>query len=277
MAQITFDPSEGPTQQEKDAEAAALAQGEKLQIAQDQDKARQFDQEKAEQETPELIGGKFKSQEDLLKAYQELEKQRTKENQGEEDTEEEDSTDVLDETAEPEPESDGILNRAADEYQKDGTLSEEAIDELSKMDSKDLIKAYVDFYTRKSTAASIENDQLTEIKSIAGGDEGYTELVGWAAENLEQHEIEAFNDVTNSNNVSAIKFAVEALKNRYQNKEGYEAPLITGSKSKSSTSGIKPYRSQAELARDIANPKYSSDPAFRQDIEARLQVSQNLL
>ena len=104
--------------------------------------------------------------------------------------------------------------------------------------------------------------------------------------NLKQHlfsalalnfkgEINIDDKVAESNNVPAIKFAVEALNNRYKNSEGYEGQLITG---KSPTNdGLKPYRSHAELVRDIGNPLYNSDPAFRQDVEKRLARSPELL
>ena len=47
---------------------------EKLDQAADEDRARKFEQSEAEGEDVSLIGGKFKSQDDLLKAYEELQK-----------------------------------------------------------------------------------------------------------------------------------------------------------------------------------------------------------
>ena len=37
------------------------------------------------------------------------------------------------------------------------------------------------------------------------------------------------------------------------------------------------FRSHAELSRAIADPRYSSDPAYRQDVEAKLARSTDLL
>jgi len=71
---ITFDPSEDPTPEMIAAEQAALEQGEKLVNAQQEDRARKYEQSEAENEDVNLIDGKFKSQEDLLKAYKELQK-----------------------------------------------------------------------------------------------------------------------------------------------------------------------------------------------------------
>ena len=275
MAKLTFDPAEGPSQEQKDAEAQALAQGQKLDEARAQDQEANWDRTSKENDNIDLIGGKFKSQEDLLKAYQELERARSKDKAGEteevDDLPEGEVEEVEQEASEPNP----VFNKAADEYTADGQLSEDSIEELSKMDSKDLIKAYLEFYTKSAQNVSLQQTQLGEIKNIAGGEEGYTELVNWAANNLDQTEIEAFNNVTSSNNYGAIKFAVEALNNRFRSSEGYEPDLVTGGKP--ANDGARPYRSQAELARDIADPRYSSDPAFRQDIEDRLSKSADLL
>ena len=84
---ITFDPTEGPTPEAMAAEQAALEQGEKLISAQEQDRQRMYDEADAANEDVSLIGGKFKSQEDLLKAYNELQKKL-----GQEDSEEEEDT-----------------------------------------------------------------------------------------------------------------------------------------------------------------------------------------
>ena len=106
-----------------------------------------------------------------------------------------------------------------------------------------------------------------------GGQDKYNEMVAWAGKNLSPDEVQQYNIATNSNAASA-RFAMQALRQRYEASEGFEADLVTGRKPKS---GVQPYRSNAELARDINNPKYQSDPAFRKDVEARLARSTDLL
>lgn len=279
MPTRTFDPTtEAASREQIEAEAAALAQGEKLTEAFAKDKEAKFELDSRENEAADLIGGKFKSQEDLLKAYEELQKKLGKgEDSEENESTSEEPTEGSEGDTEEASESETIFNRAAAEYQEGGQLSEESIEELSKMDSKDLIKAYVDFFTKSSQQqqqAELQQTQINEIKSMAGGEDSYNEMIQWAAENLDKNEIESFNYVTNTGNMPAIRFAVEALNNRFKAAEGYEGKMITGRKA---DNGVKPYRSNAELARDIADPRYSSDPAFRQDVEERLAVSSNLL
>ena len=280
MPTTTFDPSTNEVSvEQKTAEAAALEKGQELADANAEDKLRQF--EKTESEN-ELIGGKFRTQEDLLKAYQELQtklgsNETTEE--GEEATAEADETptDEAAEEEEPVDETVDYMFELNKEFEEKGQLSEEAIDKLSAMDTKDLIASYMK-YQAKSTEqarAGLQNQEaINAIKNSVGGDEAYGEMINWAAQNLPPEEINDYNSITNSGNPTAIKFAVESLANRYRNSEGYEAPLVTGRKADSS---VKPYRSQAELARDIGNPLYSTDPAFRQDVEDRLARSTDLL
>lgn len=267
MPSKMIDPTE-QNQEEQKAEAQAFEQGKANNEALQADREANFEQNERENQPP-LIDGKFKSQEDLLAAYKELEKKLHK---PEEETEEEP---VEEEAQEPEiPVSQQSMQKAADVFKEKGELTPDVIEDLSKMDSKELVKAYMDFY-RKNQQQSIQQSAISDIQNIAGGEQGYNDLVQWASTNLPEQDVLEFNKVAESNNVAAIKFAVEALNNRYKNSEGYEGQLITG---KSPTNdGLKPYRSHAELVRDIGNPLYNSDPAFRQDVEARLARSPELL
>ena len=281
MPTLTFDPStDEPSNDQKSAEASAMEKGEELAKANEEDKLRQF--EKTESEN-ELIGGKFKTQEDLLKAYQELERTRSKST--DEETAEEgeepqantpENTDEGSEAEEPD-ETVNYMLELNKEFEEKGQLSTEAIDKLSEMDTKDLIASYLKYQTVASEQAreGLQNQEaINAIKASVGGDEAYSEMITWAAQNLPPEEINDYNSITNSGNATAIKFAVESLSTKYRNAEGFEAPLVTGRKADSS---VKPYRSQAELARDISDIRYSQDPAFRQDVEDRLSRSTDLL
>ena len=282
MTTSTFDTtSDGLTPEQQAAEAQALAQGEKILAAEAEDKARLYDQTDAENEGVGLIAGKFKSQDELLKAYQELQKklgQPSEETAPEAATDETTEETTDDEQPEEQPdETVDYMQQLGKEYEETGSLSEEAIDRLAQMDQKQLIQSYLKYYQQSAQSAQqaqLQDAAIADIKQSVGGEEAYSEMIQWAGENLDTTEIDNFNAVTATNNPAAIRFAVEALNNRYRSEVGYEAPLISGNKG---SSGPKPYRSNAELARDIANPLYHSDPAFRADVEARLARSNDLL
>jgi hypothetical protein len=281
MPTLTFDPSsDQPTAEQLQVETAALEQGEKLAQAAEEDRQRLFNQQDSENQNLSLIGGKFKSQDDLLRAYRELESKLGK-NANEEDGEdaEEPPSPSTDDVPQVEESSETVnyMLELGRQYDQTGELPEEAIERLSQMDQKELIKSYLQYQQQVSSTnqqASLQAEQINAIKQSVGGDAAYAEMTSWAAENLSPREIEDYNAITNSGNPVAIKFAVEAMSNRFRSAEGYEAPLVTGRKG---FSGPKPYRSQAELARDIANPMYHNDPGFRADVEDRLARSKDLL
>lgn len=269
MPTTTFDVNEPVSNEQKLAEAKALEIGEKL----SQEESAQRDANWEKNESEDLIGGKFKTQEDLLKAYQELERQRGEAKEEVESEDVEESTETEEPVEAPKFEH---FTKASEEF-ANGEISEETIEQLSKLDSKELIQQYVQYYAQNQQQVEAKATSEADAKSIVdsvGGQEAYTEMVTWAASTLDQTEIDAYNSVTNSGNTAAIKFAVEAMANRYANSVGYEAPLVTGGKSAPKVQG---YRSNAELARDIGDPRYSNDPAFRADVEARLSKSGDLL
>ena len=279
MASYTFDPEKDTVSPEQmQAEQDALQQGEVLAQAEQEDRARRTEQIETEQEDVALIGGKFKSQDDLLKAYEELQRKMSS---GEKEEPSEEPTEAAEEAPEAEEVEEVVtpeaITRASELFNKEGKLDEASIDELSKMDTRELIEAYVNFYSQaqsEQAQAEISAEQVKSVQAIAGGEQGYGELMQWASSNLDASEIDAFNNVANSGNVAALRFAVEALSNRRVSAEGYEAPLVSGRKA---ASGVQGYRSQAELARDIADPRYASDPAFRMDVENKLMASGDLL
>jgi hypothetical protein len=277
---ITFDPSEDRSPEQMAAETSAMEQGEKLIQAQEEDRDRRMSQSESEEEDVSLIGGKFKSQDDLLKAYNELQSKLGKSEPEEDEEPSEEPTEPVEEEKEEEVEiSENVktFTDIATRFDAEGGLTEGDMTTLSNMDSKQLIETYFKYHavqTAKLTQDQATATQLKTIRDSVGGDEAYGQMIQWAGQNLAPEEIDSFNSVANSNNAAALSFAVEALSNRWKSVEGYEAPLVTGKKAPSKS---KAFRSQAELARAISDPRYSTDPAYRMDVEEKLARSGDLL
>ncbi|WP_052812228.1 capsid assembly protein [Xanthomonas campestris] len=150
------------------------------------------------------------------------------------------------------------------EFAETGTISEESFKSLEKAGfPKELVGVYLDgLKARQSTYEA-------GIFAPAGGKDGYAKLLEWAGRNLEDADIDAFNAAVTSGDAARAKLAVAGL--AAQAKTSAPAVLINGKASPAP--GVQPYASRAEVQEAIRNPKYRSDPAYRERHMARLRAS----
>tara|TARA_R100000458_G_C8266917_1_gene241932 strand:+ start:254 stop:1138 length:885 start_codon:yes stop_codon:yes gene_type:complete len=283
----TFDTSDDPVsiEQAEQRDAETLEIGEKMM---------------AEQEN--LLAGKYKTTEDLESAYKELEAKL-----GSQESEESEESEAEEDYVQLDPKDyyleDGSVNyEAAKEaygdqltdvfeasnidpfemntyfYENNGTLSD---DMYSKLAEAGLPKGVVDNYldgvrqstaTLESTQPPIENfsqQDVDDVRSIAGGAEGYDALMEWAADNLNEVDADNFDQVLDTGNKAAISFAIKALMSQYEEAAGRDSDLIQGKKA----AAPEGYRSMAEVVRDMNNPAYETDDAYRDDVRRKLQSS----
>lgn len=252
MATLTYDPNPVDQPEFNEAEQEALAIGEA-----------------AAQEQQQLLAGKFKDAEALEKAYIEL---QSKLGSRQEDSSDEGATDD-DEPEDTEEESNSILDALWEDAQN-GELSKETKEQLAKMNPAEVAAEYLKYRKQieesQAPTEDISDSQVAELRGIAGGDEGYQEMIAWASENLSPQDIQRYDNVIASGNYDAISFAVEALKSKYTEAMGVEGQLFKG-KPASNTRDV--FRSQAEVVAAMSDPRYDKDPAYRQDVFAKLERS----
>lgn len=258
MATLTYDPSTDP---EAYAEIEADEQ-ESLQIG-----------EQLEQEQNALLAGKYRDAEELERAYIELQRKLGSRSQEEDEVEETDE-EVEAETEDTEEEAPGyqFLERLAEEA-KAGEFSEELIDQLDQMSARDIAEMFLDYrenIPEQTEQQAISDEDLDYYYNMVGGQDQYQNMVSWAAQNLTPEEIQAFDQVVDRGDPFSVYFAVQALNYRFLNSEGFEGELLTGREPRS---GGDVFRSTAELVRAMDDPRYDSDPAYRMDIEAKLERS----
>ena len=112
--------------------------------------------------------------------------------------------------------------------------------------------------------------QVNSVMNAAGGEAEYNRIVEWAASNLDNRSIDAFDSVVDSGNPAAINIAFAGLQSRYEDANGYEGRMLSG---KAASSGGDLYRSQAELVAAMSDPRYDTDPAYRADVVEKLNQS----
>ena len=128
---LTYDPSDDPEtlEAEEQRDVASLEVGEKLQEEQDQ-----------------LLAGKYKDAEELEAAYLELQQ---KLGSNENDSQEEDPTEIVDEVTEPEDlenlfpddnEAQRVFNVAA-ELSENGEVSPETMEAIGEMSGQEVVDA----------------------------------------------------------------------------------------------------------------------------------------
>ena len=109
-----------------------------------------------------------------------------------------------------------------------------------------------------------------EMFELAGGEEGYQDMMSWASENLQPNEVNTFNRTVDSGDPASVRFAVQGLVARYRSEVGTEPRLIQGNNAP--VSGGK-FESAAELTAAMRDPRYDKDPAYRQQVAAKLSRS----
>ena len=271
---ITYDPSEDP---QALAEAEAR-DGENLAVG-----------EKMVNEQNDLLAGKYRDAEELEKAYIELQKKMGEGTESDQVPQTVDSPDqyleggaVNYETAKKDYGDElGDIFEAneIDPYSMNKTFMEKGtLDEVQFKDLEDagLPREAVESYLRGvysqtwgNQGESLSDRDVAEMMDLAGGKASYNAMTEWAASNLSQDDIQAFDEVTNTGNKAAVRFAVKALMGQYEDAQGRTPDLVTGKNARQGDT----YRSMAEVVRDMESPNYEKDEAYRFDVMRKLERS----
>ena len=276
---VTYDPTNDSIVEEANEarDAENLEVGEKMMAEQDN-----------------LLAGKYKTTEDLEKGYKELESRLGKQEQ---ETKEEETPTYTKEDLYTE---DGSVNydtanelygeqvsnifkeneidpfKMNDYFQENnGTLSDDMYATLDKAGlNKNIVDSYLEGVRQQvgmeqaQQAPMLNESEIADVQKIAGGTEGYQQLMEWATDNLSDADAQNFDEVIETGNKAAVTFAVKALMGQYEDSVGRDSNLITGKASK-----VENYRSMAEVVRDMNNPLYETDEAYRDDVRRKLEAS----
>ena len=203
------------------------------------------------------LAGKYRNTEELEAAYLELQKKLG--NQEEEEVESEENEEEFD---------DGGLYDILDTYYETGEITEEALETINQMSASDVFALMAD---REAGAQSREmtGEEISAVYEAVGGQEEYGTLTSWAAENLNDNEIDTYDAMIESGDMGQISFALQALYYRYTEAMGQDGNMLQGKPAQAQIG----FRSQAELVAAMNDSRYESDPAYRQDVLNKLERS----
>lgn len=148
-----------------------------------------------------------------------------------------------------------------------GKLSDETLKTLTdKGISNDAVNSYIAGVQAGAQAI------VTEITAAAGGDEKLKAIYQWAEAKLSKDEIAAYNSIMDAGNKLAAKLAFGGLLARFSAENGEEPTLVTA-ESTPSTTGVKPFDSNAQVVAAMSDKRYANDPAYRKEVEKRMAVT----
>ena len=238
----------------------------------------------AEQNGPVKFAGKYESVQELEKGYEELQKKLS----GQEETTEEVSESKEEEAA-PANASEiygeyigSRLDEAGVDYQgmntrwqESGKLADEDYTALEGAGfSKDMVEAYLDgVQYRAEQDSQLAAKEVAAIKNEFGGEQVYTEMIQWAAGNLDKAEVDAFNSMLKTSNPHQIRIAVAGIQAAYMNNAPREPKLVGGRAPKADTTKFK---SSAQVVAAMNDERYATDSAYRQEVQEKLSRSKVL-
>ena len=223
--------------------------------------------EKMQQAQDDLLAGKYKNAEELEKGYLELQ-----EKLGSQDSEEEYEEDVEDSDEDVEI---NLLEESWEYDVNDEEFHEEAYEELKNMDPVELAEMHLEYRrsveeNRGAEEQDFTAEQVTQLKSIVGGEKNYDNMVQWAQSALSEQESQMFDMVMQRGDPVAAFFAVRSLAYAYNDAIGYDGQMIQG---KAPSQSGNQFRSQQEVVAAMSDPRYDNDPAYRKDVQNKLERS----
>ena len=244
MATLTYNQNENQEGELTSEERNSLAVGEQLQAAETQAKT-------------EKLATNDEADEVKIDTTQQVEEQEP-----EPEKEEEQAPEVDVE----------FLNKLWDESSQE-EFSEETLNTLSKMKAEDVAQLYLNYRQQSDSTKPepITQEQVESLQQTVGGKAEYEKMVKWASNNLDQNEAEMYDRVIETGSNDAVYFAIQALKSKMNDSIGVDGNLLTG---RGSIQQKDVFRSQAEVVRAMADPRYENDPAYRQDVYEKLERSQ---
>lgn len=146
-----------------------------------------------------------------------------------------------------------------------GKIDDVVYEKLSKVGiSKDVVDEFVQY--RVGQADRVKSEMFQPY----GGEEAVVKMTEWAGENWTEAQAKAFNEAANSADRGKIELALKGLKADFDKKNGVRPSLLQG-KTVPATNGA--FSSMAELMTAQRDPRYTTDPAYRDAVMAKLSRS----
>lgn len=206
-------------------------------------------------ERPSWLPEKFKSPEEMAKAYEALEKKQGS------------AKPKTKQPVEPVADDKGKVDMAKvnRELQSNGELSTETRKALETAGIN------ADEHVRGRQAIALNTRR--EVAAVVGGEEQLDNVRVWAETNLSADEIAVYDGAVATGNLALSKLLLQGINARYVEANGAE-PKLQNSETVPSSGSVKPFMSNHEVVKAMQDPRYKKgDRAYIKSVENRLAIS----
>lgn len=222
-------------------------------------------------ERPAWLPEKFKTVEDMAKAYGELEGKQAAPAKTEEapkvPAEEAPKTPTDDEAAKAVADAGLNFDDLGRQIATDGDISKEA---RAALVAKGIPESAID--THVSGVKAQMELAVTKAYEHAGGQEQFQAMSEWAGTQAEEGQLAAYNALVEKGDPASISAAMKYLSDIYTAANGKSAQRrVEGSANGAPSNDV--YASRQQVTADMRNPLYKTDPAFRAQVEQKVARS----
>lgn len=156
------------------------------------------------------------------------------------------------------------IKRAIREYEETGDISTRTLADLAAAGyPKELVESIL------SSQKALEERFVNAVYDRAGGKAEFERTVQWAAANLPQGTVDAFNEAIDNSNLEVISLMLEGIKSRMVSARGTTNPTIMGGTGGSS-GATKGFASKADMIKAMSDPRYGRDSTYTRSVEQKM-------
>ena len=203
----------------------------------------------------------------MAKSYSELERTQSTPDAPATDTPTEAPTNTELPDAVPEADTGALTDQQMGDYftqyvENEGVLPENSYAELEKMGyTKQMVDTFI-------AGVNAQKDGVdSAVYEVAGGQEGFEKMLPWLVENLSAAEKSAYENAQQSLDSAKAAELMVSFKARYEAANGSPPSMTIEGKS---GGGEGAYKSPQEMTKDMQDPRYRNDPAWRQMVRNKI-------
>ena len=157
------------------------------------------------------------------------------------------------------------FKQAIKEYEESGNISSRTLANLVNAGyPKEVIESFIE------GRHAIEERFTKAVYDSAGGEQEYFKMTQWAANNLPQSTLKAFNKALDSNDLDLISMMVAGIQSKMDATRGTSNPTLLGSTQGAGGGEPKGFASKQDMIKAMSDPRYARDPAYTRSVEQKM-------